>query len=108
MAKLYRRVEVVDGESVEPVHFVGIRVVPWLEGDCNITPTAGFVEIETDIVTDLLEACKASLIWLENAPIDYSNGVVHSGYDEGNVRGWEGHEEITNQLREAITKAEGE
>lgn len=56
---------------------------------------------------DLLAACKEALLWLDNAPIDYSNGVVHAGYDEGNIRGWKGHKEITEELQTAIAKTEG-
>lgn len=40
--------------------------------------------------------------WLENAPIEYSNGVTHNGMDEGNVRGWEGHKKLVADLQFAI------
>jgi hypothetical protein len=56
---------------------------------------------------DLLAACKSVLAWLNNAPIDYSNGVEYGGYDEGNVRGWQGHAEIVKELETAIARAEG-
>ena len=92
MAKLYRRVEVVDGESTEPVHFVGIRVIHWLEGDCNIMPTAGFVEIETDIITDLLDACKAALDAIRGHDI-----VIETRAGQ----------EVYELLYEEIAKAEG-
>lgn len=41
------------------------------------------------------------LDWLENAPIDYSNGNTFDGVDEGEVRGWRAH----NQLIEIVKAA---
>lgn len=41
MAELYRRVNIVNGETAEPVHFVGIHPVAWGESP---QPTVGFVE----------------------------------------------------------------
>jgi hypothetical protein len=37
----YRRVEIVDGETEEPVNFVGVYTLHWPEG---YTPEAAFVE----------------------------------------------------------------
>ena len=47
-------------------------------------------------------ACNSALTWLDSAPIEYSNGVEHNGLDEGFVRGWQGHDEIVNQLCTAL------
>ena len=57
---------------------------------------------------DLLAACEAAERWLDVAPIEYRNGVVHQGIDEGQVLGEHGHNEIAEQLRTAIAKAKGE
>ncbi len=59
------------------------------------------------IAYGLLEACEAAYEWLENAPLDYSNGVTHQGVDEGNVLGWRYHNELMAQLQAAIAKAKG-
>jgi hypothetical protein len=61
----------------------------------------------TDVIDALVTANKSARDWLNNAPIDYSNGVEHGGYDEGNVRGWQGHAEIVKELEAAIAKIEG-
>lgn len=52
----------------------------------------------------LSSACREALTWLENAPLDYSNGVTDptGTMDEGNVRGWQGHEQIVNSLKRAL------
>ena len=50
----------------------------------------------------LYDVCKSAGIWLTSAPIDYENGVVHSGIDEGNVRGWEGHNRLVKEIEDAI------
>jgi hypothetical protein len=59
-----------------------------------------------DVIGALVTANKSARDWLNNAPIDYSNGVEHGGYDEGNVRGWQGHAEIVKELDVAVAKAE--
>lgn len=54
----------------------------------------------------LAEATQSALDWLENAPIDYRNGVEHNGIDEGNVSGWKFHNELVEQLRAALAETE--
>jgi hypothetical protein len=36
--------------------------------------------------------------WFANAPVSYSNGVEHSGTDEGDVIGWQQHGEIQKRI----------
>ncbi|MCK5307189.1 MAG: hypothetical protein KAJ73_01125 [Zetaproteobacteria bacterium] len=61
----YRRVEIVDGESVEPVQFVGFPPITFMIArDLNsdlemIEPTAAFVE--SDEVEKLLRKIRAKL-----------------------------------------------
>ena len=56
----YRRVEIVDGETEEPVHFVGIHPIGWMNGDPKmIRPTAAFVEC--DEVEKLLRKIRGEL-----------------------------------------------
>jgi len=63
------------------------------------------VKRQQERIEDLEDTIESALCWLENAPIDYSNGIVApNGMDEGRVRGWEGHCELENELREAIGK----
>ena len=52
----YRRVEIVDGETAEPVHFVGIYPMDW---PSYIAPTAAFVE--SDEVGKLLRKIRGEL-----------------------------------------------
>ena len=52
----YRRVKIVDGETAEPVHFVGIFPANW---PGYIAPTAAFVE--SDEVEKLLRKIRGSL-----------------------------------------------
>ena len=53
-------------------------------------------------VDEMRQAIESVLDWLENAPIDYENGVTWNGMDEGRVRGWEGHSAIVRELQAAI------
>ena|GEM_PF-3802199 len=51
MSKYYRRVEIdAEGNSVEPVNFVGVHPIKWNKANRNIfgdnTPDVGFVEAE--------------------------------------------------------------
>jgi hypothetical protein len=46
-ARLFRAVEIVDGESVEPAQFVGVYVLHW-PSDLLGAPTIGFVEVEDE------------------------------------------------------------
>ena len=64
---------------------------------------------ETERVQELLKEnvnLRAALVecveWLDNAPLDYSNGVTHNGIDEGNVRGWQAHSEIVKAGKIAL------
>lgn len=50
----------------------------------------------------MIKAIQYALDWLDNAPINYENGVTYMGIDEGEVLGRKGHMEITNALRDAI------
>lgn len=50
-------------------------------------------------ICELEDTLKEVLEWLENAPLDYSNGVTHNGMDEGNVRGWEGHNDLVEKIK---------
>ena len=56
----------------------------------------------TEYVEQMMKAATSALTWLENAPVNYSNGVAHNGVDEGSVRGWEGHTAVVNELRAAL------
>lgn len=60
------------------------------------------------MIETLAAAVQSALDWLENAPIDYSNGVTHDGHDEGNVRGWEGHEKLVAELKLALAQGEND
>jgi hypothetical protein len=72
----------------------------------NLGQQQDAVKIVADVIDKLLTAGKSARDWLDNAPIDYSNGVEHGGYDEGNVRGWQGHREIVKELDVAIATVE--
>lgn len=91
----YRRVEIVDGETKEPVNFVGFYPILWMEGDrAVIQPTTAFVE--TDIVDDLLDAYKA---------------IVREYDAETATRDWPTANDFVGfcieQAQAAIAKAEG-
>lgn len=50
---------------------------------------------------DLWELCRDTWMMLEHATsIDFSNGNVYAGVDEGTVRGWE----FYNKLKEKAIK----
>ena len=92
--KLYRRVEVVNGETTEPVAFVGVHPVLWCSSACLAQePTAAFVEASDveQIIADLLAAGKA----LEKA------GVLteYLGDKQDAIK-------AMRQMREATAKAE--
>jgi hypothetical protein len=42
------------------------------------------------------------LAWLEHAPISYSNGVIHNGIDEGDVRGGEYHDLLVAKIKKVL------
>ena len=67
-------------------------------GDCY--------EKEIERVRAISNKQRAALVacvdWLDNAPIDYSNGVTHNGIDEGNILGWKAHNEITKAAKRAM------
>lgn len=44
------------------------------------------------------------LAWLENAPIDYSNGVEHYGLDEGRVRGDKIHDALVAKIKHVLER----
>jgi len=51
---------------------------------------------------DLTDALREVVEWLDNAPLDYSNGVEAFGVDEGNVRGWKAHKEMVNKFKQLL------
>jgi hypothetical protein len=56
-------------------------------------------------IEELEAAVESALRWLEHAPVDYRNGIVApNGVDEGNVRGWEWHRKLANELRVVLGK----
>jgi hypothetical protein len=42
------------------------------------------------------------LDFLEHAPISYSNGVTHNGFDEGDVRGGEMHNALVAKIKKTL------
>jgi hypothetical protein len=47
---------------------------------------------------------REALAWLENAPIDYSNGVEHYGLDEGRVRGDKIHDALVAKIKQVLER----
>ena len=64
-------------------------------------PFAEKAEAELEAVE---QAARNALDWLNKAPFDYSNGNTDptGTIDEGSVRGWQGHKEVTNTLSAAL------
>ena len=61
MGQLYRRVEIVDGETTEPVHYVGVHPITWMNADRKmIEPIVAFVE--SDEAEKLLRKIRDALI----------------------------------------------
>jgi len=86
----------------------GCEAIHWCESDgsewidfrmCKLHESAEALQAEN-------ERLRASLMdvimWLENAPFDYSNGNVCNGIDEGNVQGWNGHGEVIDAAKAAL------
>jgi hypothetical protein len=82
-------------ERVVNRHFMGCQTYLGLSCDC------GAEEAEKELA-HLQNALRACVDWLDNAPFDYSNGNAMCGVDEGNVRGWEGHQAIVNNAKLAL------
>ena len=70
----YRRVEIVDGETADPVHFVGIHPMMW---PGYINPTAAFVE--SDEAEKLLRKIRGELA---QAPAHWSTYHFDALIDE--------------------------
>lgn len=75
---MYRRVEIIDGESVEPVQFVGTYVLRWPKG---LEPQAAFVE--ADGVEAKLEAAEALATAL--TPLAELGQHIGTNYDDGGI-----------------------
>ena len=81
--KYYRRVEIVDGETAEPVNFVGLPPVTWMmarslnSDGAMIEPTAAFVE--SDEVEELLRKIRDKL---SLAPMDWDTYLFNALIDE--------------------------
>ena len=53
------------------------------------------------VIEELRQLLKNTWMMMEHAArIDFSNGNVHAGQDEGNVRGWEMYENLRKKVRE--------
>jgi len=51
----------------------------------------------------LRQLIKEVIVHLDQAPINYSNGVIKQGQDEGEYQGWMAHNELVVKLtREVI------
>jgi len=48
MSNIYKRIDIVDGETEEPVNFVGVHPLSWEKRTTIKSPAAGFVEINED------------------------------------------------------------
>jgi hypothetical protein len=65
-----------------------------------------FAEAQDKEIAKLRAALERCVDWLENAPFDYSNGNVACGVDEGNVRGQEGHKQVVDSAKAALSSCE--
>jgi hypothetical protein len=59
MSKYYRRVEIIDGDTQEPVNMVACHPLRWHQRDEYPVPACAFREMES--VDALLTVCKAML-----------------------------------------------
>ncbi len=59
-------------------------------------------------ISDLRAALERCVQWLENASFDYSNGNTACGVDEGNVLGWEGHKDVVDAAKNALSSCKSE
>jgi hypothetical protein len=80
MSKYYRRVEIdAEGNSAEPVNFVGVHPLRWNRSDRSISgnnpPDAGFVEAEAYE--------KEFVMWLSYKGFDHTRGKYHQDSDGG-------------------------
>ncbi len=104
----YKQVELKEGEQVI---FLAVHALKW-PWDAE-KPTAGFVECGEeeqrllDAAPDLLAAAVDALDFLDNAPFSMANGVEYMGIDEGEVRGARILRGLSDRLRAAIAKAQG-
>lgn len=71
---------------------------------CFIALTTGVIGPTTSFLGEmekLRQLLKDTWMMMEHATrIDFSNGIVHNGIDEGNVRGWEFYENLRKKVRE--------
>ena len=58
---------------------------------------------EEKVLPKLRAALERCVEWLEHAPFDYSNGNTACGVDEGNIRGWEGHKQVVDAAKTALS-----
>ncbi len=68
---------------------------------------ANYNELQ-ETITKLREILSDTLLFLNEAPFDFSNGVTHEGFDEGNVLGWKSHEQLVSELETTLKKCFGE
>lgn len=68
----------------------------------------GFALLNLQVLDDpsrahrLQNALREAIEYLEQAPFNYANGVVHDGIDEGSVRGMRAHQRLLKRLRKAL------
>jgi hypothetical protein len=65
-----------------------------------------FAEAQDKEIAKLRAALERCVDWLEHAPLDYSNGNTACGVDEGNIRGWEGHKQVVDAAKAALSSCE--
>jgi hypothetical protein len=74
-----------------------IREKTFLLSDIETTPEHFLVE--NKLLRDTLQDC---LMWLENAPFDYSNGNSEGGVDEGEYYGGRGHCALVDKIKTVL------
>ena len=86
--------------------FHTLKYVRWLEKRAPLIiqssrPTDSFLGKMKKKEERLSQLLKDTWIMMEHATrIDFSNGNVHNGIDEGNVRGWEFYEDLRKKVKE--------
>jgi len=75
----YRAVEIKDGESAEPVSFVGVHPIAWHD-IASGPPAVGFVE--DDVVDALLAACEAGKQFVAKYAADTESIIARRALDK--------------------------